>query len=336
MHYGALFGITYFDGTLWLEFRDTAERYNEQLNIVSLSAEYGELLVFSAKRESYMNDFDYHKLFVYGGGLYLYLICFNRLHLYSVNKSGISEMDVMEGGNWYIADNFSLCNIGRTIEVYRPDLSAFASLEYDGEINRLFAEYSRSPEFFAFALSDYNQEQTTLVACHPDLQSIHLSYAEYSVADMGVSGGRIWINPCSYDMEQDLGGYMIYDRFAMLQYAHVKLKNASNSFGTFNPPFYRSSMIKSAADGATVVTDMERFILFDYNGRVIQEIPLTDADYAAVSEEGKSLAVIKSGTAETIYPTGGVVPPIIDYYVWNSAYDGGKVVELARYRDRES
>jgi hypothetical protein len=334
--YGALFDINYFEGSLWLEFRDTAERYNEQLNIVSLSGEYGERLVFSAKRESYMNDFDYHKLFIYNGRLYLYLICFNRLHLYSVSNSDVVEIDVMEGGNWYIANNFSLCSMGRAIEVYRPDFSVLASLEYDGEINRLFADYSLSPEFFTFVLSDYNQEQTTLVTCHPDSQTIHLSYGEYSVANIGISGGRIWINPCSYDIGQDLGGYMVYDKFAMLQYSHVKLKNVPNSFGAFNPPFHRSSMIKPAVDGATIVTDSERFILFDHNGHVIQKIPIANAGYAAVSVDGRALAIIKSGAAESMYPTNGAEPVAIDYYIWNSAYDGGKVVELARYWDRES
>jgi hypothetical protein len=153
---------------------------------------------------------------------------------------------------------------------------------------------------------------------------------------MGVSAGKIWLNPCSYDPEQDFGGIAVYDRYALPIYIHLRGKGLNSSFGAYPPPFYRSHKIIPTADSTTLIVEANKAILFDYAGRAIQEIPIAHPDLIAVSSDGTYLAAVQTKTPYKPDNHNLYKDSAVDFYSFNSKYDGDKVVDIAQFRERES
>jgi hypothetical protein len=288
--------------------------------------------VFSAARESYMHDLPYHHLFIKDGMLYLNLIRHNRLHRYLIDIDGVEEIDIMEGGKWYLCGSAVLCQTGHSLELYDSSLDISHSIEHDQEINELVFSESRNPPFFAAALADAMQEDTTLIIYHNDTHAMHVSYIEHAVADMGVSAGKIWINPHGFNSQQNLGGCMVYDRFAWPIYIHMRTKSHTSvaQFGAYPPPFHRTEGIYPIPEGMTLVCESgSRLLVLDYNCKGIQEISVPNKECFAVSESGDTLAILQVNPVK--YPSENVVAHknvMLHIYKWNSGSEENKVIEM--------
>ncbi len=331
--YGHLAGVTLHKEALWLEFRDVVAMYEERYSIVKLTPTDAEL-IYVTNRESYMHDLPYHCLFVEDGELYLNMIRHNRMHHYKISGM-LEEIDVQEGGKWYLCGRNPLCIMGATLELYDSHLNIINTIEYDDDIDELVYKESSSPAFFAMALTDLSQEQTTLLIHHFDTQSMHIAYIENAIADMGVSSGRIWLNPYGFNMQQEFGGCMIYDRFAWPVYVHMRAKAQVGSIGAYPPPFHRSEGIYPAPDGQTLVAEPGRLLLFDYNCRAVQDIVIPNPDCIAVSANGMFLAVLNLDRNSYLQEKTSTSDAVLEIYTWNHAYEGDKVVEMVRFRDKE-
>jgi len=330
--YGQLISVTPFNGDLWLEFRYITAPYEEEYVIVKASAAHTDI-VASFQRECYSHDLHYHHLFVNSGVLSLHIIRHNRLHHYRIANRA-EEIDVVEGGKWYLCGSYPLCISGRTLEIYDKSLNLCNTIEYDYEIDELLYASSDNSGFFAATLTDIPQEHTTLLVYHIDSQTVHVAYIEYAVADLGVSVGKVWLNPSGFHIQQDIGGCMIFDRFAWSLYVHLRAKGTgSTSVGGYPPPFYRSAGIYQMVEGTTLVAESNRILILDYNCRAVQEIPLAHPDCFSVSNDGYAIAIlntdrIQNKQEEVITHTD----VSLDMYLWDGNSDGGKVIEMLNFQ----
>ncbi len=330
--YGQLVSVTHFNGELWIEFRYITSPYEEEYTIVRANSSRTEI-VASFPRESYTHDLPYHHLFVSDGMLFLHLIKHNRLHHYRI-VNGVEEIDVMEGGKWYLCGSYPMCVVGRTLELYDQSLNICNTIEYDYEIDELLYAGSENPGFIAATLTDLPQEHTALFIYHKDSQTAHIAYIEHAVADMGVSAGRVWLNPYGFHIQQDLGGCMIFDRFAWPLYIHMRTKGAgANAIGAYPPPFHRSEGIYPMADSMTLVAEANRLLILDYNCRAIQEIPVTHPECFAVSADGNKIAVLALDRARYKQEEVTVhTDAVLEVYQWDGDTGGGKVIEMVNFQ----
>ena len=328
--YGRLVSVTPFNGDLWLEFHYVTAPYEEEYVIVRANSSHIDA-VASFPRESYSHDLPYHHLFINEGYLFLHLIKHNRLHHYRIVNEA-EEIDVMEGGKWYLCGSYPVCAVGHTLELYDPSLNICNTIEYDYEIDELLYANSENPGFIAATFTDLPQEHTALFVYHKDSQTTHMAYIEHAVAGMGVSAGRVWLNPYGFHIQQDLGGCMVFDRFAWPLYIHMRTKGAGNLIGAYPPPFHRSEGIYQVADGMTLVAESNRILVLDYNCRAVQEISLAHPDCFAVSNDGGNMAVLdidrsKYGQEEMFTHTS-----TLTLYQWNGNTGGGKVIEMVNFQ----
>jgi len=87
------------------------------------------------------------------------------------------------------------------------------------------------------------------------------------------------------------------------------------------------------ADGTTLVAESNRLLILDYNCRAIQEIPLTNSDCFAVSNDGNKIAILNIDRAQ--YKQEEVVTHTdvsLDLYHWDDNSDGGKVIEMLNFQ----
>jgi hypothetical protein len=336
--FGQLAGVHSFAGELWLEFHEYITMYEEIYKVIRLHSDGSSSLVFSSARESYSHSLAYHALFSEGKDVFCSLIRHNRLHQYRLGDSlsKVEEINIQEGGKWFLSENHPFCQLGGTLEIYDPCLEIISTVDFDYDIDNLFLGTSTNPGFLALLAADHSQGNTFLIVYINDSGICSVSFIESSVAAMGVSAGKIWLNPCSYDPEQDVGGIAVYDRYAQPVYIHIRGKGASSGFGAFPPPIHRSYKIIPTADSTTLIVEANKALLFDYAGRAIQEIPIPHPDFVAVSPDGAALSVLQLNSpyrpdTQTVYNDA-----VIDFYAFNSKYDGDKVVDIARFRERES
>ncbi|MDR0454978.1 MAG: hypothetical protein LBH05_09230 [Deferribacteraceae bacterium] len=330
--YGQLLSVTPFNGDLWLEFRFVSAPYDEEYLIVRANSSRTDIIA-SFPRENYSHDHQYHHLFINNGILFLHLIRHNRLHHYKITNMA-EEIDVMEGGKWYLCGSYPVCMGGRTLELYDPSLNLCNTVEYDYETDELLYANSNTHDFFAATFTDLPQEHTTLFIYHNDNQTANIAYIEHAVADMGVSAGRVWLNPYSFQIQQDMGGCMVFDRFALPLYIHMRAKGAGTaSVGTFPPPFHRSEGIYQMTDGMTLVAESNRLLIFDYNCRAVQEISLSHPDCFAVSGDGCKIAILNIDRSQ--YKLDEVIMHLnisLEIYQWDVNADGGKVIEMLNFQ----
>ena len=330
---GQFQGALWFDGFLWLEFHETIGPYEEDYLIYKSDGKTTELIA-SFTRESYAHDMAWHRLFIKDGALFVHLIRHNRFHHYQITNDEAVELDVMEGGRWYLAGPYPLCIIGSTLEIYDADLNLVNTAPSDGEIDDIKYGWSPSPAFLAFTLTDLSQEETILYTHHPDAQSVYSAYLEYPVADLGVSGGRVWLNPYEFTLDtKDLGGLMVYDRFASPLYIHLRPAHSSNSFGAYPPPFHRSEGVFALTDGLTLVTEATRLKVFDYNCHNIQELSIAHPECFALSPNSQRCVILYIDRGK--YAQEGVTThkdAELVFYEWNALSDGGKVIEMLRFQ----
>lgn len=335
--HGQLVGIVQHENALWLEFHNMVSSYETDYIVVKVT-EVSQDIAFIFQRESYMHNLEWHKLFVKGGELYLHLVRHNRLHHYLVNTDPFeapTEIEVMENGEWYICGTYILCLIGETLELYDSHLNLCNTIEYDFEIDEMFYTYSVINNFLAICLTDLSQQETTILMYHVDTQAIYSASTEEIISDMGTAAGRVWFNPCGMNMSKDLGGLMVYDRFAWPLYVHMRTKDNINlSFGAYPPPFHRSYGIFPMQDGNAAVVEKNSVKIFDFNCHGAQEIYITHPECVAFSHDGASLAVLnldlnKYNQQETVIHRDAV----LDFYEWNSVPEGGgKVIEILRFQ----
>ncbi|MDR2104395.1 MAG: hypothetical protein LBP51_01425 [Deferribacteraceae bacterium] len=334
--FGRLVGIRLLNGALWVEFHEHIAVFEEIYKVVRIDADYNSTLVFSAPRESYNHSLVYHGLFRDEYGVFCNIIRHNRIHQYRLRDApdNAEEVNIQEGGKWFISESFPLCILGGTLEIYDPQLTFLNSLDFDYEIDELFLGVSDNPAFLALLTVDHSQGDAFLIVHTYDTGICAASFIGNAVSAVGVSAGRIWVNPASFDQEQDLGGLAVYNSFAQPIYIHIRNRAANSGFGAFPPPFHRCYKIIPIADGATLIVKANKALLFDYAGRAIQEIPIAHPELIAVSQDGGSLAVLHAKNPHQ--PDNSNKEAVIDFYTFNSSYEGDKVVDIARFRERES
>jgi hypothetical protein len=245
------------------------------------------------------------------------------------------EINIQEGGKWFICETHPLCMLGGSLEIYDPNMDIINTVDFDYDIDDIFLGLSVNPGFLALLAADHSQGNTFLITHIYDSHVCSISFIESGVSAMGVSAGKIWLNPCSYDPEQDIGGIAVYDRYAQPVYVHIRGKGMNGGFGAYPPPFHRSSKIIPTADSTTLVVEANKALLFDYAGRAIQEIPITHPDFISVSSDGTLLSIVQT---KSFQPESHTVhkDATIEIYSFNSKYDEGKVVDIAHFRERES
>ena len=330
--YGQLNAVTAFKDSLWLEFHDILAPYAEEYHL--LRAVNGKIeTVTHMARESYLHDMPYHHLFVQEDMLFLHFLKHNRLHHYSIMpKTGeIQELDVMEGGKWYLCGKYPVFSIRDVFEIYDEELNIGSTVEFENEIDDIHWAMSTKPETFAVALSDYTQEQTALLTYQKEMETAHMTYLEGMLADMGLSAGRIWMSPQNFQ-EQGMGGCMIYDKFAMPLYVHLRTKSGNGTpIGSYPPPFQRSEKIVELAGGMTAVADRTRLLIFDYACRPVQEIPLAHPACFNVGADGTKLAVLNIERSMLEGEEELSAPAEIDVYLFNEEAQDSKVIEMGKF-----
>ncbi|MDR2883572.1 MAG: hypothetical protein LBV09_00510 [Deferribacteraceae bacterium] len=328
-YYGQLVSVTYYDGFFWLEFHDLLNAYMEEYNIIKAGGESSELILSTA-RESYSHDLPYHHLFVKDDLLYLHLIRHNRLHRYQMTPEGLNEIDVMEGGKWFLCGAHALCQVGHSLELYDDSLDICNTIEYDSDIDEVQWAESDMPHIFAVTLTDMTQEDSALLLYHYDTSTMHIAYIEYAVSDMGISGGKVWVNPCGFFMPYDLGGCIVFDKFAYPLYTHIRSKlDDGSTFGTYPPLFHRTEGIHAMPDGMTLAYESNRMLVLDYNGRAVQEIPIPNADCFAVSKFGDTVAMLHM--TPSVYSFDSVTTHrdvSLEIYKWNAGASDNKIIEM--------
>jgi hypothetical protein len=336
--FGQLAGIRLLAGALWLEFHEYAAMYEEIYRVVRVNPDGSFEPVFSSVRESYNHNLAYHGLFCDGKDVFCNIIRHNRLHQYLLTGSSDKpdEVNIQEGGKWFLCESHPLCLLGGSLEIYDPGMEIINTVDFDYEIDEIFLGASANPGFLALVTTDHAQGNTFLIVHINDTRLCSVSFIESAISAMGVSAGKIWLNPCSYDPEQDFGGIAVYDRYAMPIYIHLRGKGLNSSFGAYPPPFYRSSKIIPAADSTTLIVEANKAILFDYAGRAIQEIPIAHPDLIAVSSDGTLLTAMQTKTPYKPDNHASYKNAAADFYSFNSKYDGDKVVDIAQFREREN
>lgn len=327
--YGQILSVMFFKGDIWLELRYTEGAYEEEYSIARITD--GILrVVASFRRESYMHEMCYHSLFIKDDAVYLHLIKHNRLHYYIIDESA-EEIDVMEGGKWYLCDSYPICAMRNIIELYDQSLNISSTIEYDYEIDELLCD--EAANMLAFTLTDLAQEQTALMIYQSDADALHITYLEHTIASMGLSGGRVWLNPYGFNEQQELGGCMVYDRYAWPLYVHLRAKGTtgSGSFGTYSPPFHRCESVEALAYGMTGIVEHNRLLMLDYACKPTQEIFIEEPSLLAIAPQGDKIAVLTLNNATNSDELTVHENTNLTVYSWSSIPDDSKVIDMSKF-----
>ncbi|GAB7140057.1 hypothetical protein RsTz2092_00050 [Deferribacterales bacterium RsTz2092] len=328
--FGNLVNIFIWNGAYWLEFNKPTTIYEESYTLLKASADKVEV-VATFPRLSYFHDNLYHSLFIRDDVLHLNYIRHNCLHQYALDEKNnkITEVEAIRGDKWYLCGKHAICHIRNLLEFYDQELNVYNTIEYDNEIDEVRWQYESGLEALTLALTDALQEQTTLIVQHIDSNATHIAYIEYAATSMGVSGGRVWLNPAGITSENEVGGCMIYDMQLTPLYSHLRLIGKTVvPIGAYPPPFHRASQISPLVYDNTLVVADERAIIFDYSCRPAQELERTKLASVAVNPQGDIIAIM-SVTEATKEVYRGIT---FDIYEFERDNNEGKVISMAKFK----
>jgi hypothetical protein len=84
-----------------------------------------------------------------------------------------------------------------------------------------------------------------------------------------------------------------------------------------------------------MVAEPTRLLLFDYNGRAVQETAIPHSECVAVTQSGETFAVLQLDRNLYMQEKPVTHNATLDIYQWNHKYEGDKVIEMVRFRDKD-
>ena len=327
---GLISDYLYISNTLYISFVNVINEYEEFYTVYRSDTNGDMVQAFSCQRESYQHDMNYFSLFEHQGECRLLLIRHNRVHLYSVG-SYVREINVIEGQKWYLSNTYAICSIGRDWEIYNSSLDLITAFKFDEEVDWLEV-ISPDNKLFLMATNNSATEIGGLFIYDSSKDSFDIHYQRYGFYNAGICHGRIWATVGS--MYSGIGGLMIFDKSAVLKFAHLRDENEGNTIRAYNPTpiVYQSSYIGELPDSKVMILDYEKAIVTDVTCRLLQEIKHNGYDCVALSRDAKNIAVLNlenrllGGDPELEYNSS------IDIYTWDSATQKGSVIDLTSYR----